>query len=111
MQQEMRDELIALIEERATNVDDIIGIIIKLEDLYDFRASIVTRNDVESEFETAWEFDGGEKRKMTDEEWDTFCSEWFWRKGHSEVMWDRVPDAILRDLRDLDIVPRGKVIE
>jgi hypothetical protein len=110
MKHETRDELIALVKERATNIYDIVDLIIGLESLYDFRASLIIRNDVESEFQYAWEFNGRQGRKMTDEEWEKFRSEWFWRKGHSEIMWDGVTDAIRWDLRELDLVPKDIVI-
>jgi hypothetical protein len=110
MKHETRDELIALVRERATDIYDIVDLIFGLESLYDFRASLITRNDVESEFQDAWEFNGRRGRKMTDEEWEKFRSEWFWRKGHSEIMWDGVTDAIRWDLRELDLVPKDIVI-
>ena len=111
MKHDTRDELIAFIKERAKDIDDIVDLIIGLESVYDFRASLITRNDVESEFEDAWEFDGQEKREMTDEEWQKFRSEWLWRKGHSEIMWDGVTDAIRWDLREADLLPKNSVVE
>lgn len=110
MKHDLRDELIALIKERAKDIDDIVDLIIGLEPVYDFRAALVTRNDVESEFEESWLFDGEENRKMTEEEWQKFRSEWFWRKGHSEIMWDGVTDAIRWDLRALGIAPKDIVV-
>jgi hypothetical protein len=109
MKHDARDELIALIKERAKDIDDIVDLIIGLESAYDFRASLITRNDVESEFEDAWLYDGEEPRKMTEEEWQKFRSEWLWRKGHSEIMWDGVTDAIRWDLRDAGLLPDYKV--
>lgn len=110
MKHQLRDELIALVKERDADIYDVIDLIVGLESLYDFRAAIVTRNDVEGEFEESWEFNGARARKMTDEEWQKFCSEWFWRKGHSEVMWDGVSEAVRDDLRELNLVPTDIVI-
>ena len=111
MKHQLRDDIIAFITARDADIYDIVDLIVGLESLYDFRASLVTRNDVESEFEEAWEFDGARTRKMTDEEWQKFRSEWFWRKGHYEVMWDGVADAIRWDLRDCELLPKTDVVE
>jgi hypothetical protein len=111
MKHDLRDEMLAYIKARVTDIDDIVDLIIGLEPLYDFRACLVTRNDVESEFEDSWRFDSDEHRKMTEGEWQKFCSDWFWRKGHSEVMWDGVADAIRWDLRDCELLPKTAVVE
>jgi len=110
MKHETRDELIAFIKERAKDIDDIVDLVIGLESVYEFRACLVTRNDVEGEFEDAWEFEN-ETRKMTQSDWEKFCSDWFWRKGHSEILWDGVSDAIRWDLRDQGLLPKTAVVE
>jgi hypothetical protein len=109
MKHDTRDEMIAFIKERARDIDDIVDLIIGLESAYDFRACLITRNDVESEFEDSWLYESDEKRKMNDEEWEKFRSAWLWRKGHSEMMWDGIPDAIRLDLRDAGLLPDYKV--
>ncbi len=111
MSRDKRDEMVAFIKERVKDFDDLVDLLIGLEHAYDIRTCVVTRNDVESEYEEAWLFDGEEGRKMTDEDWEKFRSEWFWRKGHSEIMWDGVIDAIRWDLRDVDLLPKGAVVE
>ena len=111
MKNDTRVEVIAFIKERVTDFDDLVDLLVGLEYAYDVRTSVVTRNDVESEFEEAWLFESEENRKMTDEEWEKFCSEWFWRKGHSEVLWDGVIDAIRWDLREANLMPNGAVVE
>ena len=110
MTHDTREEMIAFIRERAKDVDDIIDLIIGLERLYDFRASLVTRGDVESEFEDSYLFDGQERRIMSNDEWKEFTRSWFWRKGHSEIMWDGVAEAIRWELRDLEMLPKHTVI-
>lgn len=113
MNHELRDEVISYIKERATTIDDIVDVLIALEFSYDIRTCVVTRNDVESEFEESWLYDSDERerRKMTEEEWQKFRSEWFWRKGHSEVLWDGVTEAIRWDLREASLLPTESVVE
>lgn len=112
VQHDKRDELIATIKESAKTLDDLIDLIIGLEWHYDIRLTAVTRDDVESEYQETWEFEGDEKRpKMTEDEWEKFRSQWFWRKGHSEIMWDGVTDAIRWDLREAGLLPTQAVVE
>ena len=113
MKHSTREEIIAFIKEHAKDVHDIVDLIISLEREYDFRTCLVTRSDVQDEFEESWQFDSneGERREMTEEEWQKFRSDWFWSKGHSEVMWDGVIEAIRWDLRELDLVPKDTVSE
>lgn len=108
-----RDELITTITETAKTVDDLIDIIICLEFHYDIRLTAVTRDDVESEYQDVWEWesDDGKRPKMTEDEWQKFRSQWFWRKGHSEIMWDGVTDAICWDLREAGLLPPQAVVE
>lgn len=110
MNHELRDEVISYIKERATTIDDLVDVLIALEYSYDIRTCVVTRNDVESEFEDSWLFDS-EERKMTEEEWQKFRSDWFWRIGHSEVMWDGVIEAVRWDLREAGLLPPTAVVE
>ena len=107
MKHEVRDEVVAFIKERATTIDDIVDVIIALEFAYDIRTCVVTRGDVEDEYAQAWEFQGDEKRTMSEEEWQKFRSDWFWRKGHSEVLWEGVSDAITWDLNDCGLLPKN----
>ncbi len=110
MKHETRDEIIAFIKERANDIYDIAELIMSLESVYEFRACLVTRKDVEDAFEEAWDFEGG-KRTMTQSEWEKFCSDWFWRKGHYEVMWDGVGGAIQWDLLDNKLLPQTAIVE
>jgi hypothetical protein len=58
-----------------------------------------------------WEYEGDERRAMSDEDWDKFRQEWFWRKGYSDVMWEGVTEAIRWDLREAGLTPKEAVIE
>ena len=113
MNPELRADIVEYITRRATTIDDFVDVLIALEFAYDVRTCVVTRGDVESEFEDSWLFDSDERerRKMTEEEWQKFRSEWFWRKGHSEVMWDGVIEAIRWDLREASLLPTEAVVE
>ena len=92
------------------NMDDVINTLIALERKFDIKCAVVTRDDVNEEFSQCHEFDGDGAREMTDADWDKFASEWFWRKGHSEIMWDGVSDAIRWDLREAGIIPKTSVV-
>lgn len=100
-----------ILTENINTREELINALIALERKFDVRISVVTRGDVNDEFSQCHEFDGEGARDMTDEEWDKFRSQWFWRKGHSEIMWDSVPDAIRWDLRDAGLLPVGSVVE
>ena len=111
MNHELRADIVEYITRRATTIDDLVDVLIALESAYDIRTCLVTRGDVETEFEDSWLFDSDEKRKMTEEEWQKFRSQWFWRKGHSEVMWDGVNEAIRWDLREAELLPQTAIVE
>ena len=111
MNHELRADIVEYITRRATTIDDLVDVLIALESAYDIRTCLVTRGDVETEFEDSWLFDSEEKRKMTEEEWQKFRSQWFWRKGHSEVMWDGVNEAIRWDLREAELLPQTAIVE
>lgn len=108
MANDKRPEIISFIKEHIKTTDDLVDLLIGLEGAFDIRVCVVTRGDVESEFEEAWSTDG-QTRTMSDNEWESFRSEWFWRKGHSEIMWDGVTDAIRWDLMDLKLLPSSSV--
>ena len=90
--------------------DEMVRVLCALERRFAVRISAVTRGDVEDEFQQSLLADELEPRQMTDDEWARFADEWFWRKGHSEVMFGGVPEAIRWDLRDAGIVPTETVI-
>lgn len=90
--------------------DEAIRLMIAFERRFAMRISVVTREDVEDEFQQSLLAEEREVRPMTDDEWARFADEWFWRKGHSEVMFGGVPDAIRWDLRDAGILPAETVV-
>lgn len=106
MTYEKIDSLVAHIE----SMDDAIWAIIGLERKFDMRIAVVTRSDVNEEYSQCHEFDGDGAREMTNDEWDKFTDEWFWRKGSSEIMWDGVSDAIRWDLREAGLIPKTSVL-
>ena len=106
MTYEKIDSLVAHIE----SVDDAISAIIGLERKFNIRSAVITRGEVNDEFSQCHEFDGDGARDMTDQEWDKFTDEWFWRKGSSEIMWDGVSDAIRWDLREAGLIPNSSVL-
>jgi hypothetical protein len=113
MSKDTTKEVVDFIKSRVAGpdaLDGLLDIIVALEWEYPVRISLVTKGDVESEFEEAWLFDGAEERQMTEEEWEKFRSEWFWRKGHSDIMWDGVTDAIRWDLREAGLLPKDAVV-
>ena len=93
------------IVEAVADVGEALDILYALERKFPMRISVVTRTDVEDEFRSILECEGIEPRDMTEDEWQRFAGEWFWRKGHSEVMYDGVIDAVRSDLRYTEIVP------
>lgn len=110
MNAEWKKDIVDFIKMRATDIDDIVEVLIALEQEYDIRTTVVTRNDVEEEFHQAWLFDGEKDRRMTDAEWEEFRQDWFWKEGHSEVMWEGVTDAIRWDLRDRGLLPKETAV-
>lgn len=86
-------------------------VLAQLEHRCEFVSALVLRSDVEDIYRQMWEYEGNETKEMTDEEWARFKQEWFWRKGHSEVMWEDVENAIRTDFRDMAIVPEEAVID
>lgn len=87
-----------------TDESDVVELLLALERRFPVRFAVVTKGDVNGEFQFLLEAEGKEIRDMTDDEWDKFASEWFWRKGHSEIMWNDIPNAIHWDLRQAGIV-------
>ena len=96
---------------RINHIDDVFRLIRALERKFEFVSTLVTRGDVDEEFSQIWEFEGDGRRQMSDDDWDKFTQEWFWRKGHSDVMWDGVIDAIRWDLREANLCPKEMVVE
>ena len=96
---------------KINHINDVFRIILALEQKFEFVSTLVTRGDVEEEFAQAWEFDGPGRREMSEDEWEKFTQEWFWRKGHSEVMWEGVVEAIRWDLREANLLPATAVVE
>jgi hypothetical protein len=109
--QKLSDDQMDAIVSQINDIDDMFSVLWRLERKFEFIGSVVTRGDVESEFGDMWEFEGTERREMTQEQWDKFRQEWFWRKGHSEVMWDGVIGAIRWDLREAGLAPGTAVID
>ena len=95
----------------AHGLDESLRIIALLEEKLEFVCSVVTRSDVQDIYKQMWTFEGTEPKDMTEEEWARFKQEWFWRKGHSEVMWEDVEQAIRMDLRDMALAPEEAVID
>jgi hypothetical protein len=104
------EEMINVIS-KINHIDDVFRLLHALEHKFTFVSTIVTRGDVEEEFSQAWEFDGTGRREMTEDEWEKFSQEWFWRKGASEVFWEDVPTAIRFDLREAGLLPETAVVE
>lgn len=92
------------------SLDEAIDTIIALERKFDIRCAVVTRGEVNEEYSQCHEFDGDGARNMSDDEWEKFAHEWFWTKGHSEIMWEGVSDAIRWDLRDAGLIPKTSVV-
>lgn len=108
--EKLSDEQMDAVVSQINHIDDVFRLMWRLENKFEFIGSVVTRGDVESEYGDMWEFDGPERREMTQEEWDKFRQEWFWRKGYSEVMWEGVTEAIRWDLREAGLAPKQAVI-
>ena len=75
-----------------------------LERKFGLVVSAVTRYDVECEFHSLLENDDTPMRDLTDEEWDLFRSQWGWRKGIRQAMWDEVPGMIRDDLIEAGLI-------
>jgi len=110
MYAEIGTEKMTEIISEINHINDVFRIVRLLERKFDFVSTIVTRGDVESEFCDAWEFEGEERREMTEAQWEEFSHDWFWSKGHTDIMWDGVTDAIRWDLRERGYLPATAVI-
>jgi hypothetical protein len=75
-----------------------------LERRFGLVVSAATRYDVECEFQSLLEDDGIPMRDLTDEEWDLFRTQWGWRKGIREAMWDGIPGMIRDDLIEAGLI-------
>ena len=111
MYEKLTTEEMTEVVSKINHIHDVFRIIRALEAKFEFVSTLVTRGDVDGEFAEAWEFDGPGRRNMTDDEWEKFTQEWFWRKGHSDVMWEGVVDAIRWDLREANLLPETAVVE
>lgn len=101
---------------KINHIDDVFRLLYHLEHKFTFRSTLITRGDVEQEFLHAWEVDpdahpGGGRRSMTEEQWEKFATEWFWREGYSDILWDGVSEAIWWDLREAKLIPETSVVE
>lgn len=108
--EKLSDEQMDAILFQINHIDDVFRLIRALEHKFDFVSTLVTRGDVECEYGDMWEHEGSERREMSDDDWDKFSQEWFWRKGSGDVMWDGVTDAIRWDLREAGLAPKETVI-
>jgi hypothetical protein len=86
--------------------DNLYEALMALEKVFDIRLAVVTREDVNDEFQQMLFAAEQPGRPLTDEEWDQFTDLWFWRKGHYDVLWDGVSDSIREDLREVGVVPQ-----
>lgn len=96
---------------QVNHIDDMFRLMWALERKFECVGTIITRLDVNDEYGFMWECEGGERRDLSDEDWDKFRGQWFWQKGHSEVMWDGCNEAIRWDLREAGLAPKEAVIE
>lgn len=93
------------------NEQNLYEVLLSIEYLFDVRIAAITRGDVNEQFREilfANEIDG---RDMTQEEWDKFSSEWFWRKGYYEIFWDGISEAVDWDLREAGLIPKSDICE
>lgn len=116
MYRELDPAEMGAIVSQINHINDVFRLLAHLEHKFEFRSTLVTRSDVEDEFRQAWEFDPdtpseGPLPSMTEEQWETFAAEWFWRKGYSDIFWDGVVEAIRWDLREAKIIPEDAVVE
>lgn len=99
--------------------NDLISLLLRIESLRDIRTAVVTRSDVNNVFHDAImsanmtitdESQHIEVRDLTDAEWEEFCQDWFWRKGHSDIFWSGdVHLAIHEDLQDRGFIKKAGV--
>lgn len=107
---ETRELIISLIRAEVTDESDLMDLLISMEPVFDVRFAMLSRGEVENEFEEAWEAEG-EHRKMTDAEWAKFASQHLWATGHVDVFREGLWEAIRWDLREANLLPEGAVIE
>jgi len=93
------------------NQKNLYEVLMSIEHLFDVRIAAITRGDVNDEFRQTLLAEDIEERDMTPEEWDKFANEWFWRKGHYEIFWDGVSDAVRWDLREAGLIPETAICE
>lgn len=106
------EEVTAIADQIAAHgISGLFRVIAQLEERLEFVSAFVLRSDVQDIYKQMWTFEGTEPKDMTEEEWARFKQEWFWRKGHSEVMWEDVEQAIRMDLRDMALAPEEAVID
>jgi hypothetical protein len=97
---------------KINHIDDVFRLLHALEHKFTFVSTMVTRADVEEEYSQAWRYEGGHfGLEMSEEDWEKFSQEWFWRKGASEVFWEDVSTAIRFDLREAGLLPETAVVE
>lgn len=115
MYRELDPAEMGAIVSQINHINDVFRLLAHLEHKFEFRSTLVTRGDVEEEFLHAWEVDfdarpGGSHRSMTEDQWERFASEWFWRKGYSDIFWDGVREAIQTDLHEANLVPKTSAV-
>lgn len=111
MYEEIGTEKMNEIVFQINHINDVFRLVRLLERKFDFVSTIVTRGDVEAEYGDMWEYEGDGRREMTEAQWEEFSHDWFWSKGHADIMWDGIPNAIRWDLRERGLVPETAVVE
>ena len=90
--------------------DELFSLIRTIERHHDVRIAMIMKSDVEEIFEMALASEGIDRRDMTDQEWERFTYTWFWVKGHTDIMWEGVQEAVSWDLREAKIIPETVII-
>ena len=81
-----------------------------LEEKFDVRIALLTRDDVNNEFSQSHEFDGDGAKDMTDAQWEKFTRGWLWSEGYLEVMLTDAWQAIRMDLLNAGLIPKTAVV-
>lgn len=90
---------------KAMTKDQLFSLMRKIEHLHDVRIGVVTKEDVNDIFGMALASEGIESRELTDEEWEKFTHTWFWVKGHPEIMWEGIQEAVTFDMKWDGLLP------
>lgn len=90
--------------------EEVFALVRSLERHHDVRITMITKNDVNDVYRMALASEGIDRRDLTDEEWEKFSRSWFWQKGHLDIMWEGVQEAVAWDLREEKIIPETVII-